>query len=272
MKPVLLVLLMSVGGDAFAAFEHLPRGSEAVALGGAAVAVLNSPWTAFSNPGGLSTLEGRTLSVYYSPQPFGLNELAHGSFSYVEPTSIGAFAASGSRYGFELYREIDLQASYGVGLNDRFSMGVTVHYYHLSIARYGSAHSWGIDVGLLAQISDEIKWGFAALNVNAPTIGAAREKLPQVYVTGLAYSPIPEASLLVDIEKDVRYPTELHAGVEYVILDLLSLRAGTVSDPSVLSAGVGIRYWIVQLDYAFTSHSELGATHQMSLSLYLGEL
>lgn len=263
---------MSTGGEVFAAFEHLARGSEAIALGGAAVAVLNSPWMAFSNPGGLSTVDGRVLSLYYSPQPFGLKELAHGSFTYVEPTSIGAFAASGSRFGFDLYREIDLQASFGAEVNDQFSVGASVHYYHLSIARYGSAHSLGVDVGLLAQLSDEVNWGFAAFNVNAPTIGSAHEKLPQVFTTGLAYSPIPEATLLVDIEKDVRYPMELHAGIEYVILDLLSLRAGTISDPSVLSAGIGIRYSIVALDYAFTNHTELGATHQMSLSLYLGEL
>lgn len=272
MKSFLIIVFVCVATNGRAAFEHLAHGSEAIALGGACVAQINSPWTAFYNPGGLPTVDTRSLSLHYSPQPFGLKELAHGSFSFVEPMSIGTLAASGSRFGFDLYREIDLQGSFGVGVNDLFSVGANVHYYHLSIANYGSASAWGVDVGILARISEEVRWGFSAFNVNAPTIGAAREELPQVFVTGIAYSPIVEATLLVDIEKDVRYPAELHAGVEYTILDILALRAGTISDPSVLCAGAGIHYSIIRLDYAFTNHSELGATHQVSLSIYLGDL
>ena len=167
---------------------------------------------------------------------------------------------------------MDLQLSYAGDIGDVFSIGGTVHYYHLSIERYGSAQTFGVDLGLLARLSDQIQWGFAAFNVNAPTIGRAKEELPQVYVTGLAYSPVPAGAITVDIEKDIRFPAELHLGVEYKLLDLVALRAGTTSDPSVLSAGLGIHYSFVQLDYAFTDHAELGATHQVSLSLYLGDL
>lgn len=272
MKHALLAFLIIASCETRAAFEHLARGAGGIAMGGASVAELASPWAAWSNPGALPTLTDRLLSLHYSPQPFGLKELAHGSFSYVEPTSVGIFAASGSRFGFELYREVDVQLSFGTDINDLFSAGVSVHYYHLSIERYGTAQTVGVDIGVLAHLADEIRWGFAAFNVNAPTIGIAKEKLPQTFVTGVSYSPIPEGTLVADIEKDIRYPAELHVGLQYKLLDLLALRAGTTGDPSVLSAGFGIHYSIVQLDYAFTSHAELGATHQVSLSLNLGEL
>jgi hypothetical protein len=272
MKQSILILLVFVYCETQAAFEHIARGSNAIAMGGASAASLGNPWTAFSNPGALTTLDGRILSLHYSPQPFGLKELAHGSFSYVEPTGFGTFAVSGSRFGFDLYREIDLQVSYGAIVTDFFSAGTSIHYYHLSIERYGSAQTFGIDVGLLAILTEQVRWGFAAFNVNAPTIGSAKERLPQIFVTGVAYSPIPEAVLVADLEKDIRYPVELHFGLEYKLLELLALRAGTTGDPSMLSAGLGIHYSVVQLDYAFTNHSELGATHQFSLSLALGEL
>jgi hypothetical protein len=272
MKHATVVLLLCVQCEMHAAFEHLARGSGSIAMGGAAVATFRNPWAAFANPAGLENFDERILSLYYSPQPFGLKELAHGSFSYVEPTAIGTFAASGSRYGFELYREIDLQISYGNDISEVLSAGATVHYYHLSIERYGSTQAFGVDVGLLARLTDQLQWGFSAFNVNVPTIGSASEKLPQVFVTGIAYSPIPELTLAADLEKDVRYPVELHAGVQYMFLDLLAARVGTTNDPSILSAGLGIHYSLIQLDYAFTNHSELGATHQMSLSLYLGDL
>ncbi len=272
MKRAMLALLIWASCEVHAAFEHLGRGSSVIAMGGASVAAALDAWAAFSNPAILPALDERVLSLYYSPQPFGLKELAHGSFSFVEPTSIGAFAVSGSRFGFELYRELDFQISYGGTLSDLLSGGVNLHYYHLSIERYGSAGTIGVDIGLLAHVSDQLRWGFTAFNVNAPTIGIAKEKLPQVFVTGLSYSPIPEATIAADIEKDIRYPAELHVGIEYTLMELLDLRAGTTSDPSTLSAGLGIHYSIVQLDYAFTDHTELGATHQVSLSVYLGGL
>lgn len=272
MKCVIAVVILCVNYEMHAAFEHLVQGSNSIAMGGATVATLSNPWAAFSNPGGLATMDGRVLSLFYSPQPFGLKELAHGSFSFVEPTTIGTFAASGSRYGFELYREVDISVSFGRMINDMFSAGASVHYYHLSIERYGSAQSVGVDVGLHARFTEQILWGFSAFNVNAPTIGSAKEKLPQVFSTGVAYSPIPEVTLAADLEKDIRYPVELHAGVQYQFLDLLAARVGTTADPSILSAGFGIHISLVQLDYAFAGHEDLGPTHQVSLSLYLGEL
>ncbi len=272
MKHAALVLLVLACCETRAAFEHLARGAGLIAMGGASVAMLENPWAAWSNPGGLPTVNERMLSMYYSPRPFGMKELAHGAFSYVEPTTIGTFAASGSRFGFDLYREIDLQLSFGTKVSDLFSAGTSVHYYHVSIERYGSAQTFGVDVGVLAHLTDEIRWGFTAFNVNAPKIGSAKEKLSQTFVTGVTYSPIPEGTLVADLEKDIRYPAELHVGLQYTLLDLVAVRAGTTGDPSMLSAGLGIHYSVVQLDYAFTNHAELGATHQVSLSLQLGDL
>jgi hypothetical protein len=272
MKYVGIIFVLCLRCEMHAAFEHRARGSNGVAMGGATVASLGDPWAAFSNPGGLATVDGRVLSLSYSPQPFGLRELAHGSFTFVEPAGIGTFAVSGSRYGFELYREADLQVSFGTMINDMFSAGATVHYYHLSIERYGSAHAFGVDVGLLAHLTDQFRWGFSSFNVNAPAIGRAKEKLPQVFSTGVAYSPMPEVTLAADLEKDIRYPAELHAGVQYLFLDVLAARVGTAGDPSMLTAGLGIHVSVMCLDYAFAEHQDLGPTHQVSLSLFLGEL
>lgn len=205
-------MLLFVCSRMDAAFEHLMKGSNVIATGGASTAILNNPWAAFCSPGALSSIPGRVASFYYSPQPFGLKELSHGSFSYVEPTALGAFALSGSRFGFELYREVDVQLSFGRGVNDMFSVGGSVHYCHLSIERYGSAHTFAVDVGSLARFTDRVQWGFTAFNVNGASIGAARERLPQVFVTGIAYLPVPEAMLVADLEKDIRYAVQLHAG------------------------------------------------------------
>ncbi len=241
-------------------------------MGNSLVALTGNEWSAFVNPAGLRTIHERTMSLFYVPQPFEIKELAHGAASYVEPTTLGTFALSGSRLGFELYRETRIALSYSDEFISAVKGGVTVNYYSVSIQNYGSAGTIGVDLGLLVDVSDEVRWGFAAFNLNAPKIGAAKEKLPQVFSTGISFSPINEAVLAASIEKDVRFPVELHIGVEYSLLEMIALRAGTTSDPNTLNAGIGIKYSFAQFDYAFSSHGELGMTHQFSLSLKLGEL
>jgi hypothetical protein len=190
----------------------------------------------------------------------------------VLPTSEGTFGFGASRFGFELYKEVRAAISFARALSDDLKGGITVNYYNLSIQNYGSASTFGIDVGLLVDIVDNVQWGFVALNVNAPAIGAAKEKLPQVFATGVAYTPFKGAGVYTSVSKDLRYPVEVQVGVEYEFVEMIAIRAGTSSEPSTLNAGMGIHYSFARLDYAFTSHTELGITHQFSLSLNVGDL
>ena len=269
-RPLCLLLLAT--HTAFCAFERTTQGGRSVGMGGATVAEQQNLWAAFSNPGTLASLDQRSLSIFYSPQPFDLKELARGSFSFVEPMSFGVFSLSGSRFGFELYREVTASVSFGRRLTDQLQVGVSVNYYSLAIQNYGSAAAFGIDAGILVHVADDVRWGVAALNMNAPTIGEAKERLPQVFSMGVGYSPIPEATISAELEKDIRYPTELHLGVEYTMFEALSVRGGVTGEPSTLNAGLGIRYSLFQLDYAFSEHPDLGMSHQLSLSLFLGDL
>lgn len=268
----LILALFFFPHAAFPAFERMNHGSRAAAMGNSLVALAANEWSAFVNPAGLQTIRERTISLFYVPQPFEIKELSHGAVSYVEPTSFGAFAVSGSTLGFELYRETRIGISYSDEFVKAVKAGVNLNYYSVSIQNYGSAGTIGIDVGLLVEISDEVRWGFAAFNLNAPKIGAAKEKLPQMFSTGVTFAPVSEAIIAASLVKDVRFPVELHMGVEYSLLEMIALRAGTTSDPNTLNAGIGIKYSFAQFDYAFSSHGELGMTHQFSLSLKLGDL
>lgn len=273
MKPLIaLALTLLPAHIAFAAFEHLQYGSRSAAMGDAMVAVGGNEWSAFINPALLPTVPERTLAVYYAPQPFELKELARGAATYLEPSPFGTFSLSASRFGFDLYRETRIGLSYGNDLAELVHAGVTLNYYSLSIRNYGSAATFGVDVGLLVGISESVHWGFTASNLNAPTIGAAREKLPQRFSTGIAYRPIYDGTLVAALVKDIRHPVELRLGVEYTFVDIVAVRAGTSSDPNTLNAGLGIAYAFARVDYAFSSHSELGPTHQFSLALTLGDL
>ena len=264
--------MIFISQAASAAFERTNQGGRSVAMGGASVSLPHEVWASFSNAGSLPTINQRVLSLSYSPQRFGLPELARGSFSFVEPTSFGTFALSGQRFGFELYREVTAGLSYGRSIVDGFFAGLVINYYSLAIQNYGSAGTIGVDVGILTELSSQVWWGATAFNLNSPTIGRSRESLPQVYSTGVAYQPIPEAVLSLALVKDIRYASEFQIGIEYSIIPGVALRGGMSSEPSILNAGIGVRYAFVQLDYAFSESSDLGLEHQISISLMLGDL
>lgn len=270
----LRILLVSfiLRGVVLAAFEPREIGARAGGVGGASVAALNDSWSSWHNPSGLSQLRIQTVSLFYSPAPFGLKELAFGALAYVHPTEVGCLAISASRFGFDLYKETTVALSYSNSYHQAVAFGLSLRYHRLDIDRYGSAVAIGLDAGILIVPLENLRVGFIISNLNAPTIGVTNERIPQVYAMGFSYTPVEKLAILVKVEKDLRFPTSVKAGVEYRLLDFLALRTGLVTMPSKVTAGMGVLRSHFSLDYAVQIHPELGVTHQFSVSLSFGFL
>jgi hypothetical protein len=254
---------------ACAGFEKRDQGARPIGMGGAFVALADNVWAIAFNPAGLSRVPGDEVSAFYAPQPFGLTELSLASFALVHPTSRGSFGLLVNRFGFDLYREVSWIFAYSNSYKDAFSFGINLTYNSVAIKNYGSASVIGVDVGLLATVYTGLRWGFFASNINAPTIGQAKEKLPQMYSSGLSYSPAKGLLLDLDVLKDVRYPTLIRGGIEYDVVDAVSLRAGVGSNPTKFSSGFGVHYSLIHFDYAMTTHPDLGLSHQFSVAVDL---
>jgi len=270
MLKVVLLLIPCLMQTSSGAFERVVQGGKLTAMGGAVAASANDAWASFSNPGTLPTVTLSTLSLAYIPGQFGLSELARSGFCFALPIGPGVFALGVTRFGFALYNETTASLVYGFRVSPALSAGLSVNVYRLSIAHYGKAWPVGFDAGVLLAITENVQWGIAACNINAPSFGRAKEALPQLIVTGIRYAPLDGASVQMDVQKDIIYPAELHLGVEYSLFGTLALRGGTTSEVSTFSLGVGLKYDFIQLDYSFTSHLELGTTHHVSLSVNLG--
>ncbi len=268
----LLIIMVALPQALWGAFEPSAQGGRAAGMQGAMVACTNDPWAAFHNPALLATVTEPSLCLAFSPALFGLKEITRISFSGVEPTTVGTFALSGSRFGFALYRELSAGLSYGTMLGESMAIGGSLFSEHLGIRNYGSAWTVVADLGAAFRINPWLTWGISVRNVSASTIGDASESLPEIMSTGFSSHPVREATISMDLVKDLRYPLEIRAGMEYVLLGLLSLRAGMATEPSCYSAGAGIRAGVVQLDYALGVHPVLGLSHQFSLSILPDEM
>lgn len=253
-----------------AQFENTDLGARAVGLNGAFTSVSDNSLSIFYNPSGLGQMKYRDFSVFYNPAPFGLTELSTAAFTYAEPLKYGTIGAGLRTYGFDLYRETNILLSYGNDYKKRIFYGANFNFYNLNIQNYGSASSIGIDIGAMAYINKFLRWGFFGKNITGSTIGESKEKIAQIYRTGINYKPLNEVNLILEAEKDVKYPVSLRGGFEYLLFDYVDLRIGVGNEPTSFTGGVGINYDIFQLDYALYKSQDLGITHQGSLTVNFG--
>jgi hypothetical protein len=269
-KLLILIILLITVKVSNSQFEFTDIGARAVGLNGAYTSLSDNSLAIFYNPSGLGQMKYREISVFYSPAPFGLSELSTAAITYAEPFKFGTFGIGIKNYGYELYREINVLLSYGGKYKEKIFYGLNLNYYNLNIKDYNSASSVGIDAGLLAYLARYLKWGFFGKNITGSTIGISREKIVQVYRTGFTVMPRNDLNLILEAEKDVRYPLSVRAGMEYSIMDYVDLRAGVGSEPATFTGGIGFSYKIFQIDYALYHSPDLGLTHQGTLTINFG--
>lgn len=251
-------------------FAQIEPGARQISLSHSDVALSNDVFSVFNNPSGLSQINWREVGIYYSPAPFGLTELANGYVAYLEPFDFGSVAIGGMTYGFDLYRESRIVLGYSYNYDDKFFAGVAINVHTFSIQNYGNTSAVYFNFGGLAYITNQIRWGFSISNLNRASIGNEDDQIPMVFSTGFSYDLLKALSLNLGINKDIRYKPSVRFGIEYDIIKYLSLRAGFQNEPSQYSAGIGINYSIVNLDYALFTHQDLGLTHQAGIIISFG--
>jgi hypothetical protein len=252
------------------AYSQYNPGAKQISLSNSDVALSNDVFCLFNNPAGLSQMNWREVGVYYSPAPFGLVELANGFVAYHEPTSIGSFAVGGMSYGFDLYRESKFSLAYSYNYLNKFFSGITIKYQTVSIQNYGNDGELFFNIGGLAYVSDIFRLGFSIQNINRASFGEEDDQIPMVISTGLSYDVVDELTINFAVEKDIKYKATFQFGINYDIIEYLSLRTGFSNEPSKYSAGIGINYSMFSLDYAMYTHNDLGLTHQAGIIISFG--
>ncbi len=137
---------------------------------------------------------------------------------------------------------------------------------------------WGLRFGMDDLMDNEnlgkISFGAVVKDIwktrltwNTPT--RASDVIEREWRIGVAYwQPLKNinSSLVFVYDYKQKYSNTHHVGVEYDYNQKLDLRVG-LNDGN-FSAGVGIRIWILNIDYAYIGH-DLGNTHRISLNLRL---
>ncbi len=253
-----------------AAFERLPEGGRAAAMGGVAIAVADDPWALWVNPSLAASMRRVTISAYVAPKWMGIEDLTRKGASCAVPVGSLGFACALTQFGFPLYNETSIGAVCSGTVLDRVEIGCALKWYHLRIERYGQASAVGLDFGGGFLITPTLRLGASAMNVTGTSLGASREPLPQELLLGVQYAPFDGARIACDLRKENDFPVGVNIGVEYSLFECLHLFAGATDAPSSYSAGAGITLLGLEVAYGLTIHPELGTTAQLSVAIRFG--
>jgi len=237
---------------------------------GMANAVLNTTdiWSAFHNQAGLAHIENFTAGAFYENK-FLISEMAYTGIGMASPLGAGTIGLTYANFGFSVYGESKLGLSYGLKLSEKFSIGVQANYHNTVIQaeNYGSTNTFTAELGLRLEVSEKVSLAAHIFNPTRSQLNEYNdERLPTILRFGAQYNISDELLVTGEVEKDIDETGLVRAGIEYQPVDILYIRLGASSQPSLFAFGLGINLGQFQFDLASTYHSVLGYSPQVSLS------
>jgi hypothetical protein len=262
-------------------------------VGGAYTAAATGAEAPFWNPSGLAYGQG-TQGRFAYQQPWSLTFLSHLSavgFTALPHHAGGialGFQSLGTRDGgYTMASESEVFLSHGLILQEdihtSLAFGYTLKLIGYSLGQsvaneqgisedLGSASTFGLDIGATAQMWDRFKIGGAFKNINHPQLGANMKRdLPRTLSAGASYFPYYGVRTTFDIERTLSGETQFKGGVNATVVKPLDLRFGIASNPNTFSAGFGLRWREMVLDYAFIYHPVLNPSHLVGIGFDLDQ-
>lgn len=272
--PVIILTLVVINLQAV--FEFYPTSARARGMANAFFTLSDDPDAIFYNPAGLDGSDPQ-INVGYA-KLYNNKYLTLGSVSSAVklPNNWGTIALGGKQLAVDFEDEnLSNESTYSIAhafkivndIHSQIAFGYTLNYFNLEFDQYGSDSAFGFNLGAIATLHRRTKLSFAFLNLNNPTVGKNNEhELPRKMVTGIAYQPYFGVITTCEISKELEGDTMISGGIEYTLVkNLMKVRAGVHNNPATYSAGASFDVFNCLVDYGYTYHSDLDATHHISL-------
>jgi competence ComEA-like helix-hairpin-helix protein len=264
---ILFFIVFFQSPPAEAQFEVRPIGARSASLGGIYTSLNGDIWGSFLNPAGLTTFAFPVFSSSFIPNRFELTEIRTTAAGIIYPVNRMSGGVAVHRFGYDLYNETTFSVAIGRTLSESIALGGSFSWYHLNIAGYGSAGVPGLSVGIRSEITRRVILAAALVNVNRPIIGENANRLPQVVMLGLSFSPHRLLSFYAELNKDILFPAEFSLGIEFLPIEDLAFRAGLNDGRSSAAGGIRLGITRFTFEYAFEWHLLLGRSHFVTLSV-----
>lgn len=265
MKKIWFLLLVFSSFLSFAGNFPYFIGGRSAAMGGFNVTLVDV-WAAENNVAALAFAKDPALGAFLENR-FLMKELSYKAFAANLPITKGSIGISAGQYGYQQFNDNKLGLSYSRLLGENIAMGIQLNYTHLKIAEgYGNNNAFSGNIGLLAKITDQLFIGTSIINPTKTSLAEYQnEKYPTILKMGFSYSFSDKLLIGVEIDKNMEESSILKSGIEYHPIDILYLRAGISTRPTVSTFGFGLKFHKFQFDFSSSFHSVMGFSPQISL-------
>ena len=260
MKYVFLILFL-----AHSAAKAQNPGPRLTAMGSGGTAI-SDIWALQQNPAGIAELKAPIIAVAYEKH-FLDADVSTQNAVFVLPFRRNVLGASLERYGFSEFNEQKVGVYYARRFGDSFSMAIGFRYYQLNITQYGSAEAFTLDVGFQLKVTNEFTIASHIANPNQSRYNNLQgSNLPAKLSLGGSFKVSDRLLMSADLMKLLKYPPDFMTGIEYNIIQWMSLRGGVSVNPLKQYTGFGIRHRKIQFDVSVASHPNLGYSPQVALA------
>lgn len=239
-------------------------GARSIAMGKTGVS-LKGIDALLNNIAGLSNISSLS-GLIAAEQRFASEDLQSLAAGVALPTNSGTFGLNIQHFGFDLYNEQRLGVFYARKLLPNLSIGAQFLLHNTQIEEYGNKLLPSFDLGLQLNVTDQITVGANIFNPIRQEI-VADEFLPTIMRLGVSYQSSDKVIFVLEASKDIEYPVQVNAGIEYMVIEQLFLRTGISTEPTLWSFGVG--YYMeasrLQIDISASNHQFLGFTPAITI-------
>ncbi len=279
------------GAPGIDAFTRHGAGVRAVGMGKAATSIPMGAGSFYWNPAGMGLIEGTEVTSLFSQPYTEVDDLQYHTvgFAHRNPNRHVGYGLSGVFFDAGKLRGADaagnltgqtfgsrdgaLYFSVGSGFGGddgrkRAAVGANFKGVRGEIAEYSST-GFGADIGFMFLPAEWARMGVMVENLIAPTFHfkSVDEKFPLRIRGGVSLDPFTWMTLAADVENEEgdmswRFGTELR-----LFSKVLGIRGGYATDTNEFLAGLGFNIKFLALDYAYSTHDDLGQTHRVGLTI-----
>lgn len=250
----------------FQAFERYAVSANGQALGFACVATVSGFDAIRINPSALALNSKNIAGISYEYTFSHIEGLHNVYVGFARQVFNGGLGIGISEFGFEEEKEQALTVAYSVKLTKEFFVGAGSDIYLIQNKRTGTGLTYGLNIGLLGNLSKKWFLGVYGHNLNNPEFGNTEEGiLPFSLQAGIGYKPFSDISSEFDlsiVDNNIR----LHTGSEFAIMDFFTVGVGMQTNPNTISFGFGIFYRAIKINYGCSYLADMPLNHIVSIS------
>ena len=279
--------MASGAGSSAGDFLNISTGARAAGMGDAAVSGSTGAEAIYWTPAGIAGARGEALfshtiwaadtSLETAGQVFQLSKGSSAGIlvNYFLSGDINKVDNTGLKVGTYSNSDMSVAFCYALDLANGFPLGVSLKYIGSTIDGTAST-AFAADLGVRYSLGNSLVLGAAVQNLGLQLkYNSLSENLPVNVMAGLLF----KAGKSLSVEGDINIPSGgslgYSAGAEYAVSlggsTSAALRAGYKSagtgSLSGLSAGAGIGFGGIYVDYALIMFGDLGNNHRVSLKV-----